>query len=109
MTPSESLLITIIQSDIIWEDKAANLAHYNDLISKAQGPKEIVVLPEMFSTGFSMDSRRLAEEMQGQTVEWMRETARVHRIILTGSIIVNEGGQYHNSLVLMQPDGNYST
>jgi omega-amidase len=109
MAPSESLLITIIQSDIIWEDKASNLDHYKDLISNTPGPKEIVILPEMFSTGFSMDSQRLAEDMQGDTVQWMREMARSQRIILTGSLIVKDGEHYYNRLVWMQPDGNYST
>lgn len=108
MAAAESLFVTIIQPDIIWEDKAANLAYYSELISNIKGQKEIVVLPEMFSTGFSMAPERLAENMDGETVSWMRNTAREHRIILTGSLIIEDGGQYYNRLVWMQPDGVYS-
>jgi predicted amidohydrolase len=109
MPAAESLNITVVQPDIIWEDKAANLAHYTSLISSITGTKEVVVLPEMFSTGFSMAPERLAEGMDGQTVAWMRETARAHRIILTGSVIIEDGGAYYNRLIWMQPDGMYST
>jgi predicted amidohydrolase len=105
---AESLFITLIQPDIAWEDKAANLKYYSDLISNIKGQKEIVVLPEMFSTGFSMAPERLAEGMEGETVTWMRNTAQEHRIILTGSLIVEDGGQYYNRLVWMQPDGVFS-
>lgn len=109
MSASESLYITIIQPDIAWEDKAANLARYSDLIGNIAGPKEIVVLPEMFSTGFSMAPERLAEDMNGETVRWMRATAKAQRIILTGSLIIEEGGKYYNRIVWMQPDGICST
>jgi predicted amidohydrolase len=105
---AESLFVTLIQPDIIWEDKASNLAYYLKLIANISGPKEIVVLPEMFSTGFSMAPERLAEGMDGETVAWMRTVAQEHRIILTGSLIIEEGGQYYNRLVWMQPDGVYS-
>ncbi len=108
MTISESLLITIIQPQIAWEDKAANLEHYAELIGDAKGRKEIVVLPEMFSTGFSMSPERLAESMDGESVAWMRETAKANRIILTGSLIIEEEGCYYNRLIWMQPDGTFS-
>lgn len=90
-----------------WEDKAANLAHYERLIVGIEGRKEVVVLPEMFATGFSMDAPRLAEGMDGETVAWMRETVRTHRIILAGSVIIEEGGHYYNRLLWMQPDGRH--
>lgn len=106
---SDSLSFTLIQSDIAWEDKKGNLAHYAQLIEDIIGPKEIVVLPEMFSTGFSMDVERLAEEMDGATISWMRDTSARHKIILTGSLIIKEGGNNFNRLVWMQPDGQYYT
>jgi predicted amidohydrolase len=105
---AESLYITIIQPDIIWEDKANNLDYYLELIDNIKGTKEIVVLPEMFSTGFSMAPERLGERMDGETVSWMREVAAKHRIILTGSLIIEDQGQYYNRLIWMQPDGFYS-
>lgn len=105
--PNDSLSVTIIQPHMAWEDKAANLAHYEDLIAGIAGHKEVVVLPEMFATGFSMDAVRLAESMDDSTVVWMREMARKHRIILAGSVIIEEDGRYYNRLVWMQPDGRH--
>lgn len=105
MTTAEALYITIIQPDIAWEDKETNLAHYTNLIEGIKGQKEIVVLPEMFSTGFSMAPERLAESMDGDTLQWMKEMAGQHRIILTGSLIIEADGQYFNRLIWMQPDG----
>ena len=109
MTTAETLRITLIQADMVWEDKSANLDHYSSLIERITGPKEVVVLPEMFSTGFSMEPLRLAESMEGASIQWMRETARQHRIILTGSLIIEEDGQYFNRLIWMQPDGTYGS
>lgn len=109
MTAAESLCITIIQADMAWEDKGANLRHYDTLISSISTPKEVVVLPEMFSTGFSMAPEKLAEQMNGETVEWMRATAKAHRIILSGSLIIEEDGQYYNRFIWMQPDGTCCT
>jgi predicted amidohydrolase len=109
MNVAETLRITLVQTDIVWEDKAANLEKYARLIREAEGPKEIVALPEMFSTGFSMAPERLAESMDGPTVSWMRELAREQKIILTGSLIIEEDGHYYNRLVWMQPNGECGT
>ncbi|MBS1616023.1 MAG: amidohydrolase [Bacteroidetes bacterium] len=106
MPTSESLLLTIIQPDIVWENKAANLSHYDSLISGIEGPKEIVILPEMFSTGFSMSPEALAEPMNGDTLSWMQETSKKFRIILCGSLIIAEKGCYYNRFLWVQPDGN---
>ena len=103
---SQHLHITLIQSDIVWEDRAANLQHLGQVIAGIQGPKHIVVLPEMFSTGFSMAPEKLAETMDGTTVQWMAEMAVQHRCILTGSAIIEEDGKYYNRMLWVQPDGN---
>jgi predicted amidohydrolase len=67
----------------------------------------IVILPEMFSTGFSKNAAALAETMDGQGVEWMRRISIENKIILTGSIIIEEEGKYYNRLIWMQPNGNF--
>jgi predicted amidohydrolase len=67
----------------------------------------VVILPEMFSTGFSMNVKPLAEKMDGETVEWMKKIASSKKIILTGSLIVEEGGKYFNRLIWMLPNGEY--
>ena len=102
--PNEFLNITLIQPDIAWEDKETNLANYEQMIAAAQN-KEVVVLPEMFSTGFSMAPERLAEPMSGASVQWMKDMAKKHRCIITGSLIIEDGGKYYNRLLWVQPDG----
>jgi omega-amidase len=105
--PADQLNITIVQPDIVWEDKEANLRQYERFIETAGAKKEVVVLPEMFTTGFSMRPEALAETMEGRSVSWMAEMAAKHRCILTGSLIIEEEGNYYNRLVWMQPDGKY--
>lgn len=99
------LHITLVQANIIWEDKSANLQHYEQLISGVAGTKQVVVLPEMFSTGFSMAPDRLAEPMGGSAVGWMVRMAVQHRIVLAGSLMIAEGDKYYNRFLWVQPDG----
>lgn len=68
---------------------------------------ELVILPEMFSTGFSMRPEVLAETMEGETIQWMKRVAAAKKIILTGSVIIEEEGNYYNRLVWMLPNGQY--
>lgn len=103
---SSQLHITLIQPDIVWENKAANLDHYSAMMDAISGPRHLVVLPEMFSTGFSMAPERLAEAMDGPTVSWMKAMAQRHRCILAGSLIISEGDEYYNRLLWVQPDGH---
>ncbi len=101
----QHLNITLIQSDIVWEDKAANLKHYEEIIAGIKETRHVVVLPEMFSTGFSMAPERLAEPMDGRSVQWMADMAVKYRCILTGSLIIEEEGKYFNRMLWVQPDG----
>ena len=102
-----TLTITGIQTKLSWEDKKVNLEMFEEKIFSISQPTEIVVLPEMFSTGFSMQPERLAETMEGNTVQWMKKIAAGKKIILTGSVIIEEGGQYFNRLIWMLPNGQY--
>jgi omega-amidase len=102
-----TLSITTIQSNLIWEERSANLRMLEKKISGIEGEKEIVVLPEMFSTGFSMKPEMLAETMEGETIGWMRKVSQENNIILTGSVIIEENGNYFNRLVWMMPNGQY--
>lgn len=101
----QQLKVTIVQPDMYWEDKQANLAQYEQYLSSVGEKMEVVVLPEMFSTGFSMAPERLAETMDGSTAQWMKNMARKHTCILTGSLIIEEDGKYYNRLLWVQPDG----
>lgn len=107
--PSEQLRITLVQPDIVWEEKETNLRMYEQYIAEIKDGREVVVLPEMFTTGFSMNPELLAETMDGPTVLWMKEMAAKYRCILTGSIIIAEDGHFFNRLVWMQPDGQCGT
>jgi omega-amidase len=102
-----TLTFTLLQQPLVWEDKTANIQHFDSIIQQLQQHTEVVVLPEMFSTGFSMRPELLAETMDGPTVGWMRDTAAEKKIILTGSVIIEENGHYHNRLIWMLPNGEY--
>ena len=102
---TSSLRITGIQTILHWEDKRANLEMFGKKIMSITSPTEVVVLPEMFSTGFSMKPELLAETMEGETLEWMKGIAMRKKIILTGSAIIKEDGHYFNRLIWMLPNG----
>ncbi|HEY5463422.1 MAG TPA: amidohydrolase [Hanamia sp.] len=109
-----SLTITLIQTNLHWEDKKANLEMLQQKIESIKKKTEVVILPEMFSTGFSMKPEILAEKMDGETVQWMRKMAAEKKIILTGSMIIEEPSasapdskRYFNRLIWMLPNGEY--
>ncbi|MGG9970843.1 amidohydrolase [Ferruginibacter sp. SUN002] len=102
-----SLSITTIQTNLHWEDKAANLKMLEAKILSIQQKTEIVVLPEMFSTGFSMQPAMFAEKMDGETIAWMKKISSKKNIILTGSIIIEEDEKYYNRLIWMLPNGEF--
>lgn len=104
---SNTLTFTLIQTQLHWEDKAANLHMLEQKIKSIDVKTEVVVLPEMFTTGFSMQPKLFAETMDGNTVNWMRKMAETKKIILTGSIIIEEDGKYYNRLIWMLPNGQY--
>ncbi len=102
-----TLNITIIQANLHWENKGANLKMFEEKINSIKEKAEVVVLPEMFSTGFSMNPKQLAEKMDGISVEWMKNLAAKKKIIITGSLIIEEEGKYYNRLIWMLPNGQY--
>lgn len=106
-THMSTLTITTVQADLQWEDKAANLQSFEEKIGGIRENTEVIVLPEMFSTGFSMKPEALAEKMDGPTMTWMKKIAAQKRVILTGSLIIEEEGNYFNRLIWMLPDGRY--
>jgi omega-amidase len=103
----QPLTITLIQTNLHWEDKTANLQMLAEKINSISVPTEVVVLPEMFSTGFSMQPEKLAETMDGETITWMKKMASTKNIILTGSVIIEEENKYYNRLIWMLPNGQY--
>jgi len=100
------LRVTLVQTELAWQDATANrrglAAHFRGLV----GHTDLAVLPEMFSTGFSMDAESLAEDMDGPTLGWMREEAAALGFAITGSLIVRDGDRCRNRLVWVRPDGS---
>src|SRR5215210_1834514 len=96
-----SLTFSIIQTGLHWEDKAANLKMLEEKINSIREKTEVVMLPEMFTTGFSMKPEKLAEGMDGETIGWMTRISSEKKIIVAGSIIAVENGHYYNRLVWM--------
>jgi omega-amidase len=104
MTPKMSLSVTLVQPDSIWEGKTANLGKISKMLEKLE-LTDLILLPEMFSTGFSMHVETLAESMEGPTIAWMKEKAFGRQAVVAGSLIIQENGCYFNRLVWAQPDG----
>ncbi|RQO30343.1 nitrilase family protein [Taibaiella sp. KBW10] len=100
-----NLSISLIQTDLHWEQKEENLKLFTQLFTQVPQESQVIVLPEMFSTGFSMQAQKLAEPMDGPTVSWMKTQAALTRKIITGSLIIEAEGKYYNRLIWMQPNG----
>lgn len=100
--------IALIQAAPAWHDAAANRELFAQMIDTIEQDVDLVVLPEMFSTGFTMSSGDVAETMAGETVTWMRDQATQRGVTIVGSVVI-EDGQYFNRLVWMPPDGRATT
>jgi omega-amidase len=100
----QDLTISLVQADLVWEDKNANLHQFDRLISQITEPTDLIILPEMFNTGFSMQAQALAEDMSGPTIQWMLENAREFNATIIGSMIIVEGGNHFNRLIAAHQD-----
>lgn len=98
------LRVTLVQQPLAWQDAAANRATFQSLLAPLAGHTDLVVLPEMFTTGFTMAAEHLAETMDGPTVAWIREVARRLGAVVTGSVVVDDDG-FRNRLLWAAPDG----
>jgi predicted amidohydrolase len=103
----ETLKITIIQSELHWENAVANRAMFSDKFQSIEGETDLIVLPEMFSTGFSMNAKNLAEENNGETLQWMISEAKKYKTAITGSVIISEENNFYNRLFFVFPDGSF--
>ncbi len=102
------LRVALIQTDILWENAEGNLKKFSDLISSITQPVDLIVLPEMFTTGFSMHSQKMAESMNGKSVNWMKQISENNNACVTGSIIIKENSKYYNRLLWVTPKGEVS-
>ncbi len=105
MSKSEQLDLALIQTTLAWQDPPSNRAHFEPLLDAARGA-DLIILPEMFSTGFSMHAEHLAEMADGPTSVWLQQQAQRLDAVLTGSLIVRDAsGLYRNRLIWARPDG----
>lgn len=99
--------VTLLQTDLVWEDKRANLQRIEQHLSTIDSATELLILPEMFTTGFTMNPNPVAEAMDGPTIQWLQKTAMTLDAAVTGSFVAKEDGHFFNRLIWMQPDGHY--
>lgn len=101
----QDLKVTLVQTELAWQDPAANRDHFASLVRQIEGSPDLVVLPEMFTTGFTMEAEHHAERMTGESVAWMAGHARERGVTLCGSLVIEVDGRYFNRLIWMPPDG----
>jgi predicted amidohydrolase len=100
------LRISLVQSGIFWENKDRNIEHYGNLLKRLSGKSDLAVLPEMFSTGFSMQAPHLAETNEGTTIQAIHSWAKEYNLAISGSFLAkNDSGQIFNRGFFIEPDG----
>ena len=104
----ENLNLTLIQANLFWKDVDVNLSQFEDLLSDAK-ETDIILLPEMFNTAFCPKSSHLAETMNGETVNWMKQIAKRKNCAIAGSIMIKENEKVYNRLLWISKEGNIST
>jgi len=103
------LTVTLIQAELFWEDIPANLATFDKKIDSIAEKTDLIILPEMFTTGFSMNAAKLAETMNGSSVSWILSRSKAKNTDIMGSVIIEEEGKYYNRLLWAKPDGTLMT
>ena len=103
----QNLNLAYIQADLKWEDKSANLQHFSDLLQQVQPDTDLILMPETFTTAFPVDPKQFAETVDGPTMRWLREQAKVNDAVIATTFPLEIERHYYNSLVWMRPDGSY--
>lgn len=99
------MVISVIQAPLVWENPIANMLYFHEKFKAVNPRTDLVVLTEMFTTGFSMNPFLTAETMQGDTIKWMQSAAMQFKFAITGSIIIFENKQFYNRMVFVHPNG----
>ena len=101
----QDLRVVLIQADLAWENPEQNRANFTNTIHAISQEIDLIVLPEMFNTGFTMDPHKVAETMHGETINWLKDIAKEKNCAITGSLIIQEDNKYHNRLIFVFPQG----
>ncbi len=102
-----NLQLAFIQTELVWESANKNRAQIENQLKALDTSTDLLILPEMFNTGFSMDSHKNSETMDGDTLHWMREIAERHQLTVTGSLAIKDGKNHYNRLIWMPADGHF--
>ncbi len=103
----DHLIITTIQTNLYWQDINKNLVHFDEKVDAIKEHTDIIVLPEMFTTGFTMNPKVFAEEHGGKGLQWMQQKSKEKNCVLVGSISIKDGEKFYNRLYWVMPDGTY--
>lgn len=106
---SNMLQVALIQPILVWEHPEQNRLNFSKQIENLPQIVDLVVLPEMFTTGFTMNASEVAETMDGDTVKWMVALAKKQKLAITGSVVIKENGNFYNRLLFVYPDGTFKT
>lgn len=100
--------VTLIQTNLFWEDRDKNILHFDTLLDSITEETDLIVLPEMFTTGFTMNPEKFSETAEGSTLQWLKQKAKQKNAVITGSLAVEENGKYFNRLYWVDPTGKVS-
>lgn len=101
-----TLTVSLVQADLCWEQPKQNRLLLDRLLAQVDSTSDLILLPEMFTTGFSMNATALAEEMGGPTTQWLQQHAKARQSAIAGSVIIKENGFFYNRLLWVMPDGS---
>ena len=102
---TDNLCIALVQCELVWEQPAENRKHLLHLLDDLASETDLVVFPEMFATGFSMQVEKCAEAMDGESVQWMKRLAADRRLVVAGSLMIREHGNFFNRFIFVYPEG----
>lgn len=103
---NNTLNVALIQTELHWEDPEMNRSMFDTIIKQLSDSVDLIVLPEMFTTGFTMNAEKVAENMDGNTLIWMKRHAKLKNCAITGSIVIQEDKNFYNRLLFVYPNGN---
>ena len=106
---TNDLKVALVQSNLVWENPEQNRLNFSDKIASISKPVDLIVLPEMFSTGFTMNASQVSESMTGETISWMSKLSKEKNAAITGSLIIKEDNNYFNRLIFAHPNGKIDT
>ena len=104
----EDLKVTLVQTRLHWENVEKNISMFDDILYSVKEQTDLIILPEMFSTGFTMNTS-VAETLSGKSLQWLKEKAKEKNCVITGSLMITENEKNYNRLIWMQPDGSFET